>query len=167
MKTKILIASATVIAAFGCLAPSMPAQALSMHECSVKYQAAKKAGSLNGMTWSQFRKAQCGSEASASPAAAPSPPPAAAPSPAAQAPAAAPRRRSTTRTTTAAPAATGNVVFPNAVSPKYSDESPGRARMHTCLDQYRANKTNNANGGLRWIEKGGGYWSECNRHLKG
>jgi hypothetical protein len=30
-----------------------------------------------------------------------------------------------------------------------------------------ANKATNANGGLRWIERGGGYWSECNRHLKG
>jgi hypothetical protein len=27
-----------------------------------------------------------------------------------------------------------------AVSPKYSSESAGKARMHTCLDQYRANK---------------------------
>ena len=33
--------------------------------------------------------------------------------------------------------------------------------MHTCLDQYNANKTNNGNGGLVWIQKGGGYYSEC------
>jgi hypothetical protein len=39
--------------------------------------------------------------------------------------------------------------------------------MHTCLDQYTANKTTNGNGGMRWIEKGGGYYSECNRRLKG
>jgi hypothetical protein len=161
MKNKTLMASAIVIAALGSLALSMPAQALTTKECSAKYQSAKKAGTLNGMKWNEFRKAQCGSEANAAPAAAPSPPPAAA------APVAAPRRRSTARTTTPAPAATGNVVFPNAVSPKYSSESPGRARLHTCRDQYLANKTNNANGGLRWIEKGGGYWSECDRHLKG
>lgn len=161
MRNKILLASAIVIAAFGSLALSMPAQALTMRECSAKYHAAKQGGTLNGMTWNEFRKAQCGAEASASPAAAPSPPPAAA------APTAAPRRRSTARTTTLAPTATGNVVFPNAVSPKYSSESPGRARLYTCRDQYMANKANNANGGLRWIEKGGGYWSECNRHLKG
>jgi hypothetical protein len=128
-----------------------------MKECSAKYQTAKQAGTLNGMNWKDFRKAQCGSEASASPAAAP----------AAATPAAAPRRKSTARTTTSAPAAAGNAVFPNAVSPKYSSESPGRARLHTCRDQYLANKANNANGGLRWIEKGGGYWSECDRHLKG
>ena len=39
--------------------------------------------------------------------------------------------------------------------------------METCLDQYRANKTSNGNGGLKWIEKGGGYYSECNKRLKG
>ncbi len=58
-------------------------------------------------------------------------------------------------------------MFPNAVSPKYSSESAGKARMHTCLDQYNANKTNNGNGGLVWIQKGGGYYSECNKRLKG
>ena len=39
--------------------------------------------------------------------------------------------------------------------------------MHTCLDQYRANKASGANGGLKWIEKGGGFCSECNKRLKG
>jgi hypothetical protein len=39
--------------------------------------------------------------------------------------------------------------------------------MHTCLDQYRANKANNGNGGLKWIQKGGGYYSQCNKALKG
>ena len=39
--------------------------------------------------------------------------------------------------------------------------------MHTCLDQYHTNKTNNTNGGMKWIEKGGGYYSECNKRLKG
>ena len=39
--------------------------------------------------------------------------------------------------------------------------------METCLDQYRANKTGNGNGGLKWIQKGGGYYSECNKRLKG
>jgi hypothetical protein len=37
----------------------------------------------------------------------------------------------------------------------------------TCLDQYNANKATNANGGLKWIQKGGGYYSECNKQLKG
>ena len=39
--------------------------------------------------------------------------------------------------------------------------------METCLDQYKANKANNGNGGLKWIQKGGGYYSQCNAKLKG
>jgi hypothetical protein len=58
-------------------------------------------------------------------------------------------------------------VFPTAIAPKYSGEKPARARLKTCSDQYQANKATNANGGLKWIEKGGGYWSECNKRLKG
>lgn len=61
----------------------------------------------------------------------------------------------------------GGAVFPTAVSAKYSSESAGKARMHTCLDQYKANQASNANGGLTWIAKGGGYYSECNKRLKG
>jgi hypothetical protein len=122
-----------------------PAQALTMKECSAKYQAAKSAGTLGGQNWRDFRKAQCGADATAA-------------APAAGAPAPTPAT---------APKATGNAVFPTAVSPKYSGESAGKARMHTCLDQYNANKASNANGGLRWIQKGGGYYSECNKQLKG
>ena len=58
-------------------------------------------------------------------------------------------------------------TFPAGVSPKYANESAGKARLHTCLDQYKANKAANNNGGLRWIAKGGGYYSECNKRLKG
>ena len=117
-----------------------PAQALTMKECSAKYQAAKSAGTLSGQNWRDFRKAQCGPDATAA------------------APASTPAT---------APRATGNAVFPTAISPKYSSESAGKARMHTCLDQYNANKATNANGGLKWIQKGGGYYSECNKQLKG
>ena len=135
---------------------SSSAQALTMQECSAKYKAAQTAGTIKGMKWNDFRKAECGTDASATPA------PAAAPKPATAAPA---QPAKPTATTTArpsvAPATPGNAVFPNAVSPKYSSESAGKARMHTCLDQYNANKTNNGNGGLVWIQKGGGYYSEC------
>jgi hypothetical protein len=65
-----------------------------------------------------------------------------------------------------APAAAGETVFPTAVSPKYSGLKPGVARQKTCTDQYNANKATNANGGLKWIQKGGGYYSECNKKLK-
>src|ERR1700722_9505374 len=128
------------------------AQALTMAECSAKYKAAKDAGSLNGMKWNDFRKAQCGSDAAAAPTTASAPAPAPAPAPAAP---------------PAAPVAVGNAVFPSAVSSKYSKDSAGKARMETCLDQYHANKTSNGNGGLKWIQKGGGYYSECNKRLKG
>jgi hypothetical protein len=147
------------LTAAGLLALSaLPASALTAQECSAKYQAAKSAGTLNGQKWNDFRKAECGAGATAATATTP-----------AAAPAAAPATRSAPAPkTAAAPAApTGNAVFPSAVSPKYANESAGKAREHTCLDQYRTNKTNNANGGLKWIMKGGGYYSECNKRLKG
>ena len=126
------------------------AQALTMKECSAKYKAAQQGGTLQGMKWSDFRKAECGSSVSDTSAAAgvsgSSRPPTA-------------RKEPTD--------ATGNTVFPTAVSPKYANESPGKARLHTCLDQYNADKSNNTLGGLKWIEKGGGYYSECNKRLKG
>ena len=154
MKSQIAIASGILLAALANAAVSVPAHALTQKECSAKYQEAKKAGTLNGMKFNEFRKAECGKEASAAPAAnGPAPAPVAAP-------AAKPAK-------TAAPAASGNAVFPSAVDSKYSKESAGRARLHTCADQYKANKATNANGGLKWIEKGGGYWSQCDKHLKG
>src|SRR5438105_10340791 len=132
------------------------AQALTMKECSAKYQAAQKAGTLGGMKWNAFRKAECGPNASTAPTA---------PEPTSSKSTPSPSRRSAAQKSTPAP--TGNAVFPTSISPKYSNESAGKARMHTCLDQYRANKGTNANGGLKWIQKGGGYYSECNKQLKG
>jgi hypothetical protein len=70
--------------------------------------------------------------------------------------------------TAAAPAPPpARLILPNGISSKYSAESEGDARMHTCLEQYIANKANNGNGGLKWIDKGGGYYTECNKRLKG
>ena len=143
-------------AGFAAFAVAAPAQALTTQECSAKYQAAKAAGTLGGQKWNDFRKAQCGADATPAPTAA---------APAAPAPAAEKPKKEAAPA--AAPAAVGNAVFPNAVDPKYSKESAGKARMHTCVDQYNANKASNGNAGLKWIEKGGGYYSECNKHLKG
>ena len=120
---------------------TVPAQALTMHECSVKYKQDQSAGKLQGMGWNAFRKAECGSDAAVSSA-----------------------------TTTAAPVSAvqaGRAVFPSAVSSKYANQSAGKARMHTCLDQYRANKASGGNGSLKWIQKSGGYYSECNKRLGG
>src|SRR6478752_1210794 len=147
---------AVAVSGFAAFAATAPAQALTTQECSAKYQAAKTAGTLNGQKWNDFRKAECGTDAAATtpaatPAATAAPKAAAAPKPAA--------------TTAAAPA--GPATFPSAVDPKYAKETAGKARMHTCVDQYNANKATNGNGGMKWIEKGGGYYSECNKKLKG
>jgi hypothetical protein len=50
------------------------ANALSMQECSAKYNAAKEAGTLAGMKWNDFRKAQCGANATAAPTPSTTPP---------------------------------------------------------------------------------------------
>ena len=62
---------------------------------------------------------------------------------------------------------TTQAVFPTAIAPKYSGESPDKARTLTCVDQFNANKAAKANDGLKWIEKSGGYYSECVSRLKG
>lgn len=143
----------TTLGALLLIAPVSGAHALTMKECSAKYKAAQESGTLKGMKWNDFRKAECGSGAAALPTSAP----------AAGAPAAPP---ATTAPTAATRPPATDAVFPSAVSPKYSTESAGKARMHTCLDQYNANKTSNGNGSLKWIQKGGGYYSECNKRLK-
>jgi Caspase domain len=58
------------------------------------------------------------------------------------------------------------LVLPKAVPPNYFSETPGQARMHTCVDQYNANKATGGNGGMKWIERGGGYYTVCNEALK-
>jgi hypothetical protein len=111
-------------------APGAPASApakksaLSAPACSVRYLETKVAGKLNGRTYSDFRRDECGE-----------------------------------KDTTA--------VFPTAISPKYSTEKDlDKARKQTCADQFTANKATNANGGLKWIEKDGGYYGECVSRLK-
>ncbi|UPJ68921.1 hypothetical protein [Bradyrhizobium sp. 191] len=155
IQTRLLCAIA--VSGVAALLASAPAQALTAQECSAKYQAAKKDGSLGTMKWNDFRKAECGADAkpAAAPTAAAPAAPAAPAEPKQAAPAAAP----------ALPA--GPAVYPNAVDPKYTKETPGKARLHTCVDQYNANKATNGNGGLKWIQKGGGYYSECTKKLKG
>ncbi len=149
IQEKLLCAAA--LAAFVFTAAS-PAQALTAQECSAKYQAAKKDGSLGTQKWNDFRKAQCGDGATPAAATPASPAPAAKEAKKEAAPAAAPA---------------GPAVYPNAVDPKYAKETAAKQRFNTCVDQYNANKAGNANGGMKWIQKGGGYYSECNKKLKG
>jgi hypothetical protein len=147
---------AVAVSGFAALMAAPPAQALSMSECSAKYQAAKSAGTLNGQKWNDFRKAECGTDAAATPAAAPAAEakPAPAPKPTAAAP--------------AAPVVVGNAVFPSAIDPKFASDKPHIARIRTCGEQWKLNKANNTTGGMHWNQKGGGgYYSECNKRLKG
>jgi hypothetical protein len=171
----------TALAAVLSLSSGAEAKSAVQKECSEKYQAAKAANTLNGETYNQYYK-QCAAEAKAekagtttpaTPTAAPVPAPAAPPATTTAAPVA---PKPVAPTTTAAPArppvapsptaSTGSAVFPTAISPDLASEKPGTARMHTCLAQYKANKATNGNGGLKWIQKGGGYYSECNARLK-
>ncbi len=137
MITHKILFAAAAVAAV--LAVQNSAQALTMTECSAKYKDAKAAGTLNGATWNAFRKSQCDL---------------------------APRKRSARAAGTDS-TVVADAVFPSAVDSKYSNEKPGRARRKTCLDQYKANKATNANGGLRWLQRGGGYYSQCVKKLKG
>src|ERR1700694_5349346 len=150
---------AVAVSGFAAAIATSPAQALTAQECSAKYQAAKTAGTLAGQKWNDFRKANCGADATATPAAAPAAAPAAP---------AAPKEAKKEAAPAAAPAApSGPAVFPSAIDPKYAKERAGKGSMHTCVDQYNANKASGGNGGMKWIEKGGGYYSECNKKLKG
>jgi|GEM_PF-99105 len=124
-------------------------KSLTMAECSTKYQAAKTANTLKGQKWNDFRKAECGASA-ADDDTVPAP---------------------TEATYTSEPAkpsvaAPKGVSFPKAISPKFATETPAKGRMHTCLEQYYANKDANTLGGLKWIQKGGGFYSLCNAKLK-
>lgn len=145
---------ASLVAAVGSAALSItilaagPVSALSSKECSVKYKAAKDAGTLGGKSWNDFRKAECGADDK-------------------------PAEKSASKPDTKAdkppsPKVTGagGVVFPTTVAAKFSGETPFKQRLHTCSQQFQANKTNGGNGNLRWIQKGGGYWSQCNARLK-
>lgn len=159
-----------------------PAHAMTAKECHAAFKTAKQNGTLNGQSYKAFKAASCGDTAkAAAPAAATSTTPATA-APAAAAPTTAP---TTTAPASAAPAdsspagtkapiapkastaSSGNVVFPTAISPEFSKLSAGRARQKTCVAQYNANKANGGNGSLKWIQRGGGYWSQCNARLKG
>jgi hypothetical protein len=180
----VLLMSFASLAVLGSLSFVTPAAALSMKECSAKYKAAQAANTLNGMKWNDFRAAQCGTDATAAPATA-------APAATAAAPATTTKPAATTKAMTAAakPAAAdaepdaaappakeppkptmkapAGVSFPAAVSPKYTTETAGKARFHTYVDAYNDNKAKNTLNGVKWIEKGGGYYSLCNTKLKG
>src|SRR5882724_9693322 len=123
---------AVAVSGFAAFTSTSPAQALTTQECSAKYQAAKTAGTLSGQKWNDFRKAECGANAAAAPAATPAATPAAP-----KATEAKPKKEAAPAAAPAAPS--GPAVYPSAIDPKYSKETAGKGRMHTCVDQYNAN----------------------------
>lgn len=126
-----------------------PASAMTLKECSAKFQEAKNAGSLNGRNWYAFRSAECAIEMGS-------------------------RKDADAQPTidvaaakVAAPSsAAAGMAFPDAIDPKYASEKPAKARLHTCAASYRTHKKEGTLNGLRWIQKGGGFYSLCNRKLK-
>lgn len=155
---------------------SVPAHAMTAKECHAAFQSAKKGGTLNGQSYKAFKAASCGSETAEAAPATTAAPATAATAPTTTAPVttgkANPPDSSVAGTkapiaSKSTPVTSGNVVFPTAVSSQFSSLSAGKARMKTCVAQYNANKANGGNGSLKWIQKGGGYWSQCNSRLKG
>lgn len=128
-----------------------------MKVCGDKWRAIREAQTANGVTWPQFL-ARCRVDAASlsAPAAPASPAAPADPTPAVASPKPTPQPRAGSR----------GPVFPDVVSSRHASERPALGRQRTCADQFKVNKAGDANGGLRWIEKGGGYWSLCNAHLK-
>ncbi|CAI3952263.1 unnamed protein product [Commensalibacter communis] len=145
---------------------SYSAHAAEGKACYEQFSEAKKSNTLKEKNFKEFKAAHCDQKA-----AAPTDKPVAANAPKADKPAAAtnePAKKDSTKKEAAekAPVVSGDVVFPDKVDPQFASEKEGTARMNTCKKQYHLNKTSNKNGGLKWIQKGGGYYSECNKHLK-
>ena len=115
------------------------AQALTVKECSAKYKEAKAAGTLNGMKWNDFRKSQCGAEATAAPAVAT--PPAAETRPAA---------------TEAKPAAA-------EAKPASGGRQAMYARERACGKEWKTEKAaGKIPAGMKWPQ----YWHECDQRKK-
>ena len=136
------------------MAPHSLAQDAAMKICGEKWQAAKASGTTNGATWPKFL-ADCRVSLPAASVTAPAPAPAEKPAPK---PMADPQPGAKVA---------GAPIFPTVVTAKFAELSPAQARQKTCSEQYQANKTSGGNAGLNWLEKGGGYWSQCNKKLKG
>lgn len=135
----------------GGVLPAPPTSAMTLKECSQLYQSAKKDGTLGDATWSSFRVSRCAGASS---------PPAPAPAGNGQAVASAPK------TAAPLPAPAIDAILPQAIDPKFAGEKPSLQRLHTCSLAYRAAKKEGKLAGLRWIQKGGGFYSLCTAKLK-
>ncbi|QKD01366.1 hypothetical protein [Mesorhizobium loti] len=129
-----------------------PASALTMKECGEAYRTAKEGGTLNGVEWNAFRKDKCATSAAGS-----------AEANTAEATQQPKKEASAVTAPTVAPA---GVTFPTTLAAEFQAEKPAKARMKTCLQGYHSNKDAGTLSGLKWIQKGGGYYSLCNARLK-
>lgn len=121
---------------------------LSFKACGEKYRAAKADGSLGERKWMEFRRVDCGIGSGTGSA----------------------RRAQQAATVALSEAATGEalrrVSFPLELSGEFDGQTPAQQRMRTCLKSYHANKQAGTLAGLRWIQKGGGFYSLCSAKLK-
>ncbi|TPI13356.1 hypothetical protein FJW06_14370 [Mesorhizobium sp. B4-1-3] len=129
-----------------------PASALTMKECGETYRAAKEGGTLNGMDWATFRKEKCATSAAESVSS--------------ESSETAEQQKKDTSAAVAPTVAPAGVTFPTTLAAEFKTEKPAKARMKTCLQGYHDNKEAGTLNGLRWIQKGGGYYSLCNARLK-
>ncbi len=127
-----------------------PASALTMKECGEAYRTAKESGTLNSMDWNGFRTQKCATSAAAS----------------ADTVKTEPQPKEETSASVAPAVAPAGVTFPTTLAAEFKTEKPAKARMKTCLQGYHGNKDAGTLNGLRWIQKGGGYYSLCNAKLK-
>lgn len=104
-------------------APSSAATGPSLEECSVRYRAAKDAGTLGGMTWNEFRSAGCVAKT----AAAPTPP---------------------AKQETARMPAPGEKTAEKAAAPK----EKMKVSEKECSTRYQAAKTAGTLAGMTWNE---------------
>lgn len=126
-----------------CMIFVLPAHATTVKECTEKFDGAKKSGTLQGIGWSEFRETQCDIH-----------------------PDIALDQKSQAQPAAAIQIPEG-VTFPDKIDNKFAAERPAQQRMKTCLDSYRANRDAKTLNGIKWIQKGGGYYSFCNARLKG
>jgi len=117
------------------------ANPLSFKACGAKYQAAKADGSLGGRKWLDYRRVECGITADAI-------------------------RKQPVRSEVSRTEATRRLPFPAALASEFSDRKPWEARMRTCLKTYHEAKKAGALYGVKWVEKGGGYYSLCSARLR-
>jgi len=145
---KLAVLAVTALVTWG----AAPASALTMKECGETYRAAKEGGTLNGMDWAAFRKEKCATSAAESVS-----------SDTVKTATQPKKENDAAVAPTVAPA---GVTFPTTLAAEFKTEKPAKARMKTCLQGYHGNKDAGTLNGLRWIQKGGGYYSLCNAKLK-